>query len=323
MATADAFQTPALADVLISGIALPPAPPLPTEQTITFPSLGAKTFGDPAFAVNATSSSGLPVSFAIASGPATIAGNLVTITGAGTVTVRASAAGGNNGGINYRPASDVDQSFNVSPASQTITFAALANKALGALPFTVSATASSGLPVSFAIVSGPATMLGNTVTITGAGLVKVRASQGGSTNYAAAIPVERSFTVAVVTSTVTVRSNNSPSLAGVPITLTATVSPTAATGAVSFKDGATAIVCASGSVLSAPLATCNTSALAVGTHAITAVYAGNSSLAGSTSPSFSQVISPSAKLNVKFNVYALQDNTSRPKVAVFRRRTRW
>ena len=205
----------------------------------------------------------------------------------------------------------------MSPASQTITFGALADKALGALPFTVSATASSGLPVSFAIVSGPATMLAQHGDDhrprpgEGAGLA------GGSSDYAAAIPVERSFTVAVVTSTVTVRSNNSPSLSGVPITLTATVSPTAATGAVSFKDGATAIVCASGSVLSAPLATCNTSALAIGTHAITAVYAGNSSLAGSTSASFSQVITPSAKLNVKFNVYALQDNTSKPKVTVF------
>ena len=146
-------------------------------------------------------------------------------------------------------------------------------------------------------------MLGNMVTITGAGIVKVRASQAGNANYAAAVPVDQSFTVAVVHVVGDGASNNAPSLAGVPITLTATVSPTAATGAVTFKDGAAAIACASGSALSAPVATCKTSALAVGTHAITAVYAGNASLAGSTSPAFSQVISPSAKLLVNFNVY--------------------
>src|SRR6185503_2103771 len=59
------------------------------NQTISFGALASKTYGDAPFAVTATSSSGLPVSFSIVSGPATIAGNVVTITGAGTVTVRA------------------------------------------------------------------------------------------------------------------------------------------------------------------------------------------------------------------------------------------
>ena len=314
MTTADLTRTPSLAEVMISGIALAPVPPPPMDQTISFAPLGGKTFGDAAFTVGATSSSGLPVTFVIASGPATIAGNLVTITGAGTVTVRASAGGGSNGGTTYRPATDVDQSFVVSPASQTITFGALAPKTAGAPPFGVSATASSGLPVTFSIVSGPATIAGSTVTITGVGTVKVRASQTGNGNYAAAIPVEQSFTVSVVTSTVTVSSNNSPSLFGVPITLTATVSPTAATGAVSFKDGATAIVCATGSSLNAPVATCKTSLLAIGTHAITAVYVGNPSLAGSTSAAFSQAILPSAVLSVQFITHEILDGTNKPKV---------
>src|SRR4029077_9780031 len=192
------------------------------------------------------------------------------------------------------------------------------SKTVGAAPFTVSATASSGLPVSFSIVSGPATIAGSTVTVTGAGTVTVGASQGGNANYAAATPVEQSFTVTpvVTTSSVVVTSNNAPSLFGVTITLTATVSPTAATGAVTFKDGTTTLACATGSVLTAPVATCKTSALALGTHAITAVFAGNASLSGSTSPAFSQVVNPSAKLQIKFNVFALQDNTTKPKVAV-------
>src|SRR5262249_42535015 len=46
----------------------------------------------------------------------------------------------------------------LTKASQTISFGPLAGKAYGDAPFTVSATASSGLPVSFAVASGPATI---------------------------------------------------------------------------------------------------------------------------------------------------------------------
>src|SRR6185503_10925827 len=103
LATSDVRVTPSLSDIRISGVALPPAPPPPSDQTITFLPLAGMTFGAPPFAVSATSSSGLPVTFAIASGPATIAGNVVTILGGGTVTVRASALGGSNSGTTYRP----------------------------------------------------------------------------------------------------------------------------------------------------------------------------------------------------------------------------
>ena len=80
----------------------------------------------------------------------------------------------------------VSQSFTVAKASQTISFGALADKTYGDSPFAVSASASSGLPVSFSVQSGPATINGSTVTITGAGMVTVRAAQAGNTNYNAA-----------------------------------------------------------------------------------------------------------------------------------------
>jgi hypothetical protein len=169
------------------------------NQTITFGALANKIYGAAPFTVSATASSGLAVSFSILAGPATISGSTVTITGAGTVTVRASQAG--NGTYNAAP--NVDQSFTVSPASQTITFGALANKNYGDPAFTVSATASSGLAVSFSILSGPATISGNTVTITGAGTVTVRASQAGNANYSAAPNVDQSFTVAKLNQTIT------------------------------------------------------------------------------------------------------------------------
>jgi hypothetical protein len=41
------------------------------------------------------------------------------------------------------------------------------------------------LEVSFSILSGPATVSGNSGTLTGAGIVVVRASQSGNSNCAA------------------------------------------------------------------------------------------------------------------------------------------
>jgi hypothetical protein len=107
------------------------------DQTITFDKLANKSYGDAAFAVSATASSGQPVSFSILSGPATVAGSTVTITGAGTVTVRASQAGNDN----WNAAPDVDQSFSVAQVPLTAT-ADNQTRAYGALnpPLTVTYT---------------------------------------------------------------------------------------------------------------------------------------------------------------------------------------
>jgi hypothetical protein len=83
--------------------------------------------------------------------------------------------------------------------TQTIVFTPISNKTYGDAPFGLSATASSGLPVSFKILSGPATITGNTVTVTGAGIVTVEASQEGNTSYTAAPVVMQSFNVSTST----------------------------------------------------------------------------------------------------------------------------
>ncbi len=70
--------------------------------------------------------------------------------------------------------------------TQTITFEPIADKTFGAAPFTLSAKASSGLPVTFSVVSGPATIKGNTITLTGIGKVMVKVSQAGNETYAPA-----------------------------------------------------------------------------------------------------------------------------------------
>lgn len=164
------------------------------DQTITFAPIPAKTFGDPDFTVSAAASSGLAVTFSIVSGPAVIFGNTVHITGAGTVTVRASQGGDSN----YNAAQDVDQSFTVAKASQTIIFVAPENKTYGDAAFVVTASGgASGNPVTFTAVGNCAAsgLNGGLITITGAGACTVTASQAGNANYNAASDVPRSFTI--------------------------------------------------------------------------------------------------------------------------------
>ena len=88
------------------------------SQTIDFTSPGAVTFGDASFALSATASSGLTVSYA-SSDPsvATVSGNTVTIVGAGNTTITASQTGDSN----YDPATDVPQTLTVNKATATVT----------------------------------------------------------------------------------------------------------------------------------------------------------------------------------------------------------
>lgn len=79
---------------------------------------------------------------------------------------------------------------------QAISFEAIPHKLNTAPAFAVEATATSGLPVLFDILSGPATIAGNMITLTGdTGVVAVRATQPGNTQYNPADPVVQSFRV--------------------------------------------------------------------------------------------------------------------------------
>jgi hypothetical protein len=82
----------------------------------------------------------------------------------------------------------------VQKLAQTITFGALANKIVGDPDFNVSATASSGLAVSFA-ASGNCSVTGSTVHISGAGSCTITASQAGNSTYNPAADVPQSFSI--------------------------------------------------------------------------------------------------------------------------------
>ena len=83
----------------------------------------------------------------------------------------------------------------VTGSPQTINFNPLPNVTYGATSFALSANSSSGLPVTFTVTSGPASIANNMLSVTGTGTVTVTATQGGNATYAVATPVAQSFTV--------------------------------------------------------------------------------------------------------------------------------
>lgn len=162
-------------------------------QTINFPAIPNKIYGDSSFALIATTTSGLPVSFSLISGPGTLAGNIYSITTTGTASIRATQQGDDV----YDTAAIIFQNIVINKAAQIVSFPVIADQVLGSAPLVLNATASSGLPVSYSLLSGPATLAGNQLTFTGLGTVSVTANQNGDTNYLAATSVNRTFCVRV------------------------------------------------------------------------------------------------------------------------------
>lgn len=176
----------------------------------------------------------------------------------------------------------------VQKGNQTITFGALSDKTFGDADFVVSASASSGLAVSFT-ATGNCTVTGTgTVHLISAGSCTITASQDGDSNYNAATAVMQSFNIAQAAAVTSLSSSINPSDIGQSVTFTATITSantSAPTGTVQFKDGVDnlgiAVNCVSGggNTCTAQL---STSALTTGTHAISATYSGDTNFIGSS-----------------------------------------
>ena len=154
----------------------------PLAPTLAFTPVGTKIYGGSAFAVSAGSASAGAISYSVVSGPATIAGNTVNITGTGVVALAASqvAAG------NYAAAT-ATTSFQVNPAAPTLAFTQppAATYTYGAAAFPVVASSASNGAVHYT-VTGPATIAGNMISLTGTGTVTVTATQDATVDYQAA-----------------------------------------------------------------------------------------------------------------------------------------
>lgn len=201
-------------------------------QAITFSAIAPITYKDKVL-VQASSSSGLPVTFTIVSGPGTLnANNEVQTTGAGSIVVRGNQAGNDL----YLAAPPVDYTIVANKATQTVTFDQGPMVLTVTDAFSLVGEASSGLPLTYSIVSGSATIQSTPslvlVVVTGPPLttatVTVKASQAGNENYLPAsaektfqfnLPSgleDESFGIAIApnpaTSTILVRLPSSPAI---------------------------------------------------------------------------------------------------------------
>jgi uncharacterized repeat protein (TIGR03803 family) len=88
----------------------------------------------------------------------------------------------------------IAQSITLTPPSSPVTY--------GVKPVALGARSSSGLAVRFAVVSGPASVSGNTLTISAAGTVVIAATQAGNATYAPAREVKATITVKLAPLTV-------------------------------------------------------------------------------------------------------------------------
>ena len=165
----------------------------PSSQTITFAPIGDVAFGIAPFALGATASSGLVVSYA-SNTPyvCTVSGATVTLVEAGACYITASQAGD----ADYLAADSVTQRFTINKGSQTITFDPIPNQIFGGSPLPLVAQASSGLAVGIASTTpGVCKTAKALVTLLAAGTCSITASQPGSTGYNAAPSVTQSFAV--------------------------------------------------------------------------------------------------------------------------------
>lgn len=118
-----------------------------------------------------------------------IAGNFTYSPSAGTVL----PAGTQTLSVAFAPTDTTDFSavtatvpITVNPATPILGFTPIANVTAGAPPFIVQATSASTGAVTYTVTSGPATVTGSTVTVTGVGTVVLFASQAAAGNYTTA-----------------------------------------------------------------------------------------------------------------------------------------
>jgi hypothetical protein len=143
------------------------------------------------------------------------------------------------------------------------------NLADGTVWFGTSAASGSCIATSCTVTSPPA----------GVGVVHVRVSTAGGTSERVTADRFTYVGSGSTASTTTVSANPSTATVGTPVTLTAHVTPAAATGQVTFREGGVTLGSA---VLSGGTATLTTSSLTVGVHQVAADYLGDDTYAGST-----------------------------------------
>jgi hypothetical protein len=234
-------------------------------------------------------------------GSKTLSGGATSLTtsglGGGTHSITATY----NGDTNFLT-STAGLSQVVKPAPTATTVASSRNPSIfgQAVTFTSKVTSGVGTPTGTVTFKDGATTIGTgalsagTATFTtpalSGGTHSIKAVYNGTANLATSTSSSVAQTVKKATTKTALASSVNPSSFGQKITFTAKVTPQfggTVTGNVVFKDGTTTL---GAGAISGGKATLSVSLSHPGNHSMTATYAGNGSLVGSTSPALTQVV---------------------------------
>ena len=273
--------------------------------------------------LSATASSGLPVVFTVLSGPGMVSGNILTISGAGTVVVAANQAGNST----YQAAPQVTQTLVVDQAALTITANNAARVYGTANPsFTGTVTGAQKGDTFTESFATTATIGSNAGTY-----AIVPSVIGANLAEYSQVITNGTLTVNQAASTTSLKVSGASVTPGESVTLTAQVSSATTgtpTGTVRFYDGESLL---STAALSAGTATYSTTTLSAGTaHMLTALYSGDTNFTASNASAGTTVtvapleftltfsgpttltVTPGNSVNYQFNVNPLYGSFAGP-----------
>ncbi len=253
----------------------------PAVPTLIFSPIGSQTYGSASFTVLASSASSGAITYGVASGPAIVSGNVVTLTGAGTVVLNASQA--------------VSGSYTAATASTSF----LVGKASSSIALSLSCQSLTyGAPVAL-IVAAPGNATGTVTFTDGASPVGTASIAGGFASFSIPAPSAGAHVLSASwpgdsnyqgSNSATVNCN--VSRAPVNITMTTSLNPSSYgdTVMISFSFVGSSAIPGGSATLSIegaqPIATLTldalghatyvTAALAAGQHTYTITYGGDS-----------------------------------------------
>ncbi len=276
--------------------------------TITVATSGPSTFGNNV-TITATVPSGVTgtVTFTSGStslGTANISGTTASVS-TSTLPVGSNTITATYNGDTYNNTATAITTQVVSMASTTTTLASSLNPSINGQSVTFTATLSSSSATGSITFSDGASVLGTTTVSAGVatfststlnvGAHTITAAYSGDTNWSASTSAPLTQNVNKVAPTVNLASSLNPSSSGQPVTFTATLSNSSATGNITFSDGATVL---GATAVSAGVATFSTSTLNAGTHIITAAYSGDTTWGAATSGPLTQTVKGAPTVNL-------------------------
>lgn len=283
--------------------------------TLVSSSQSPSTFGQQVtFTATVTSAGGTPTgTVTFNDGASTLSSNTLNASGQATLNISTLAVGPHSITVAYAgnstfaasTSSALAQTVNQAGTTTAVSSSANPSNFGQQVTFLATVTSAGGTPSGTVTFKDGSTTLGSTglnaggqATLTTSALAvgphSITASYGGSTNFLGSSSGALAQTVNQASTTTTVASSLNPSNFGHQVTFTATVTSLGGTpsGTVSFNDGTTTL--GSGALNASGQATFSTSALAVGSHSITASYGGSTNFASGTSSTLVQKVNQAA-----------------------------